>query len=82
MSSPLAIGARQRGAAQPARQRPDRSGRGDGRTVNVSAVAPDTIDLDGADEPPRLNLFLYQVTPNPGWRNAACRRAAPATASG
>jgi hypothetical protein len=41
-----------------------------GSTVNVSAVAPDTIDLDGTGEPPRLNLFLHQVTPNIGWRNA------------
>ncbi len=38
-----------------------------GSTVNVSAVAPDTINLDNNDEPPRLNLFLYQVTPNQGW---------------
>ena len=37
----------------------------------MSAVAPDTIDLDNADDPPRLNLFLYQVTPNRGWRNVA-----------
>ena len=36
----------------------------------MTAVAPDTIDLDDADEPPRLNLFLHQVTPNSGWRNA------------
>jgi hypothetical protein len=42
-----------------------------GSTVSVSAVAPDTIDLDDAEAPPRLNLFLHQATPNPGWRNAA-----------
>jgi len=41
-----------------------------GSTVTVSAVAPDTIDLGDAEAPPRLNLFLHQVTPNPGWRNA------------
>lgn len=41
-----------------------------GSTVNVSAVAPDTINLESAEEPPRLNLFLHQVTPNGGWRNA------------
>ena len=41
-----------------------------GTTVNVSAVAPDTIDLEDANAPPRLNLFLHQVTPNSGWRNA------------
>jgi hypothetical protein len=40
-----------------------------GTPVKVSAVAPDTINLDGDNEPPRLNLFLYQVTPNAGWRN-------------
>lgn len=42
-----------------------------GTTVTVTAVAPDTIDLGDAEAPPRLNLFLHQVTPNPGWRNAA-----------
>lgn len=41
-----------------------------GGPVKVSAVAPDTIDLDNATELPRLNLFLHQATPNPGWRNA------------
>ncbi len=39
-----------------------------GTPVKVSAVAPDTIDLEN-DHDPRLNLFLYQVTPNAGWRN-------------
>jgi hypothetical protein len=36
--------------------------------VAVTALAPDLIPLDknGASQ---LNLFLYQVTPNPGWRN-------------
>ena len=42
-----------------------------GTTVDVSAVAPDTIDLENDQAAPRLNLFLYQVTPNSGWRNAA-----------
>jgi hypothetical protein len=37
-------------------------------TINVSALAPDLVPT-GRDEPSRLNLFLYQVTPNPGWRN-------------
>lgn len=37
--------------------------------VNVTAVAPDTIDLDDANRPPTLNLFLYRVSPNLGWRN-------------
>ena len=40
-----------------------------GSTVAVSAVAPDTINLDNANDPPRLNLFLYRVTPNRGWSN-------------
>lgn len=39
-------------------------------SVRVTAVAPDTIALDDPDAPPSLNLFLYRVTPNPGWRNA------------
>jgi uncharacterized protein DUF4255 len=41
-----------------------------GTTVTVTATAPDTIKLDAADEPPQLNIFLYQVTPNPAWSNS------------
>jgi uncharacterized protein DUF4255 len=71
MSSPLAIGA----VSAVLRNLLDdglvEAGAAMGSTVNVSAVAPDTINLDGNDEPPRLNLFLYQVTPNQGWSNAA-----------
>jgi hypothetical protein len=40
-------------------------------TVKVTAVAPDTVKLDNPDSGPSLNLFLYRVSPNPGWRNAA-----------
>lgn len=40
-----------------------------GASVTVSAIAPDLIDLDSANEPPRLNLFLYQVVPNTQLRN-------------
>ena len=40
-----------------------------GTTVNVSAVAPDTIRLDAPEDPPQLNVFLHQVTPNAAWRN-------------
>lgn len=40
-----------------------------GTTVSVTAMAPDTIKLDAPDDPPQLNIFLHQVTPNPGWRN-------------
>ena len=36
----------------------------------VTATPPDRI-ATGANEPNQLNLFLYQVTPNMGWRNAA-----------
>lgn len=39
--------------------------------VQVTAVAPDTIRLENPAPGPRLNLFLYRVSPNPGWRNAA-----------
>jgi hypothetical protein len=37
-------------------------------TVAVSALPPDRIGT-GEAEPSRLNLFLYQVTANAGWRN-------------
>jgi hypothetical protein len=37
--------------------------------VSVTALSPDLIDTS-ATGPSQLNLFLYQVTPNPGWRNA------------
>jgi len=71
MSSPLAIGA----VSAVLRNLLDNglveAGAAMGTTVNISAVAPDTIDLDNAEEPPRLNLFLHQVTPNSGWRNAS-----------
>lgn len=69
MSSPLAIGA----VSAVLRNLLDNglveAGAAIGTTVNVSAVAPDTINLTSADEPPRLNLFLHQVTPNSGWHN-------------
>ena len=35
--------------------------------VNVTAVAPDRVDLEDADAPPSLNLFLYRTSPNQGW---------------
>jgi hypothetical protein len=40
-----------------------------GTTVTVTALAPDRIDLDKLTGS-QLNLFLWQVTPNQGWRNA------------
>lgn len=41
-----------------------------GQGVTVSVAAPDTIELTGTGATPRLNIFLYQVTPNAAWRNA------------
>lgn len=38
--------------------------------VNISTRAPDLL-ATGANETTQLNLFLYHVTPNQGWRNAA-----------
>ena len=40
-----------------------------GTTVTVTAMAPDTIKLDAPEDPPQLNIFLHQVTPNAAWRN-------------
>ncbi len=40
-----------------------------GTTVTVTAAAPDTIRLDVPEDPPQLNVFLHQVTPNAAWRN-------------
>src|SRR3569833_1288148 len=69
MSSPLAIGA----VSAVLRNLLDNglieAGAAIGTTVNVSAVAPDTIDLETAEESPRLNLFLYHVSENAAWRN-------------
>jgi Pvc16 N-terminal domain len=39
-----------------------------GSPVKVSARPPDLITV-GAGEEPGLNLFLYHLTPNQGWRN-------------
>jgi hypothetical protein len=39
-------------------------------SVKVTAIAPDAIKLDDPNAGPSLNLFLYRVSPNPGWRNA------------
>ncbi|WP_372528280.1 DUF4255 domain-containing protein [Piscinibacter sp.] len=40
-----------------------------GTTVTVTATAPDQIKLDVPNDPPQLNVFLYQVTPNAALRN-------------
>ena len=41
-----------------------------GSTVNVTALAPDRVIPAEGTESTQLNIFLYQVTPNTGWRNA------------
>jgi hypothetical protein len=40
-----------------------------GAGVTVSSLAPDVVPIEGDNAVPRLNLFLYQVTPNAAWRN-------------
>jgi hypothetical protein len=45
-----------------------------GADVLVSALPPDRVDAADtivAERKSRINLFLYQVTPNAGWRNVA-----------
>jgi hypothetical protein len=41
-----------------------------GNPVNVTALPPDRIKT-GNDEAPQLNIFLYHVSSNAGWSNAA-----------
>lgn len=41
-----------------------------GGPVTVTALPPDRINIDSSDAPSQLNIFMYQVTPNAGWRNA------------
>jgi hypothetical protein len=71
MSSPLAIGAVSAVLRNLLDNGMIEAGAAIGGTVNISAVAPDTIDLGSNEEPPRLNLFLHRVTHNQGWSNAA-----------
>ena len=40
-----------------------------GAGVLVSSLAPDVVPITGDGAVPRLNLFLYQATPNVAWRN-------------
>lgn len=40
-----------------------------GSSVTVSVLAPDRVVPAGGTEASQINLFLYLVTPNPGWRN-------------
>ena len=37
--------------------------------VTVSALPPDRITISEGDERSRINLFMYQATPNQGWQN-------------
>lgn len=39
--------------------------------VAVTSLPPDRIPVTSTDEKSQLNLFMYQVTPNTGWRNSA-----------
>ena len=48
-----------------------------GTTVLVTATAPDTIKLDAPEDPPQLNLFMYQATPNAAWRNSGLPSRSP-----
>lgn len=41
-----------------------------GGMLDVKAMAPDLVMPNGNLSNPTLNLFLYQVTPNTGWRNS------------
>lgn len=40
-----------------------------GSSVTVSVLAPDRVVPATGTEASQINLFLYLVTPNPGWRN-------------
>ena len=40
-----------------------------GSSVTVSVQAPDRVVAANAAEASQLNLFMYMVTPNLGWRN-------------
>jgi len=40
-----------------------------GSSVTVSTLAPDRVVPANGAEASQINLFMYLVTPNPGWRN-------------
>src|SRR3954452_3099141 len=46
-------------------------------SFSVTALPPDRITT-GQTEPNQLNLFLYQVTANQGWRNTGLPSRSPA----
>lgn len=79
MSSPLAIGA----VSAVLRNLLDdgliQAGVALGTSVNVTAVAPDTIDLGDSEGIPRINIFLYRVTTNQAWSNVAMPSRSSAT---
>lgn len=41
-----------------------------GKNVSVSSLPPDRVDVAQTDAESRLNLYMYQATPNQGWRNS------------
>ncbi|MDR0781034.1 MAG: DUF4255 domain-containing protein, partial [Pseudomonadales bacterium] len=62
MSSPLAIGAVSAVLRDWLDSSMNEAGQAIGTTINVTAVAPDTINVENGEDLPRLNLFLHQVT--------------------
>ena len=40
-----------------------------GETITITALPPDRVIPANGSEATQLNLFMYQVTPNQGWRN-------------
>ena len=45
--------------------------------VTVTALPPDRIPVTTADEKTQLNIFLFQASPNLGWRNTALPSRSP-----
>jgi len=40
-----------------------------GGNVDISAIAPDRVIVNGVLDQSRINIYLHQVTPNTGWNN-------------
>ena len=40
-----------------------------GGRVKVTSLPPDRVTQEGTDAEPQINIFLYNVTQNQGWRN-------------
>jgi uncharacterized protein DUF4255 len=49
-----------------------------GSSVTVSVLPPDRVVPTDGPETSQLNLFLHQVSPNPGWRNEGLPSRDPA----